>query len=85
MRASTSPATTAESIGGCALRREAVNNLLPNTRNHSGIERCHLERREQSENNFLPNTGHYPGSCPSYRPEAPASPDTCIELLTGGL
>ena len=39
---------------------------------------------EQSENNFLPNTGHQPRSCPSYRHEEPASPDICIDLLTGG-
>src|SRR3982751_949420 len=57
----------------------------PELEEPSGIERYYLERREQSENNFLPNTGHQTPSCPSYRHEAPASPVTCINLLTGAL
>ena len=35
-------------------------------------------------NNAFPNTTQTAGSHPSYRHEEPASPNTCINLLTGG-
>jgi hypothetical protein len=60
----------------------SVNNLLPTTRNHwvsSGIT-ANVVNNQRTIFSRIPGTT---GSCPSYRLEEPASPSTCIELLTG--